>query len=50
MPGTQCTLRGVFSPLDAGQKVATIMIPCNDLDSLPLEVPLNGMGVAPPAQ
>jgi hypothetical protein len=50
MPGAQCTIRGVFSPLDPGQKAATIMIPCNDLDSLPLEVPLNGMGAAPPPQ
>jgi hypothetical protein len=50
MPGAQCTLRGVFSPLDEGLKTATIMIPCNDLDSLPLEVPLSGMGVVPPPQ
>jgi hypothetical protein len=50
MPGAQCTLRGVFLPLSEGPKTATIMIPCNDLDSLPLEVPLNGIGVVPPPQ
>ena len=50
IPGAQCTVRGVFLPLSAGPKTATIMIPCNDLDSLPLEVPLSGTGVAPPPQ
>lgn len=50
MPGAQCTIRGVFLPLDEGSKTTTIMIPCNDLDSMPLEVTMNGMGVAPPSQ
>lgn len=48
MPGAQCTLRAVFSPLDAGPKTAAIIIPCNDPDSLPLEVELLGEGTMAP--
>jgi hypothetical protein len=46
-PGEQCSLQGIFAPLDAGSKTAFVTIPCNDLGSLPLEVGLSGDGVAP---
>jgi hypothetical protein len=49
-PGEQCTLQGIFAPLGAGSKTASVTIPCNELDSLPLEVQLAGAGIITPTQ
>ncbi len=43
--GGKCNLQGIFAPLSQGPKTASVMIPCNDLDSLPLKVGLSGEGI-----
>ncbi|MGE0127958.1 MAG: choice-of-anchor D domain-containing protein [Blastocatellales bacterium] len=48
-PGESGSIEVFFHPSDAGAKTATFVIHSNDPDEVSVQIPLSGVGVAPPS-